>query len=253
MLLGLILQFARGRDNIRRERRKLSTENAILTRLSPSDLSLLAPHLEPVRLKFRQQLETANRRIRTVYFIEAGLASVIAVGSADRQKAEVCVVGREGMTGIAVVLGLERPAMDTFMQVEGHGQRISADVLGQALAKSRTLASTLLSYVHLFILQAGQTALANARGKIEQRLARWLLMALDRLGGSDLLLTQEFLSIMLGVRRPGVTHAINALEARGLISSVRGRITVRDREGLEEAASGFYGAAESELARFFGE
>jgi CRP-like cAMP-binding protein len=221
---------AREGQHPRREQ-KLSTENAILTRLSPSDHLLLAPHLEPVSLKFRQQLEAANRRIRTVYFIEAGLASVIAVSSAHGRDAEVCVVGREGITGIAVVLGLERPAMDTFMQVEGHGQRISADALREALAKSRTLASTLLSYVHLFILQAGQTALANARGKIEQRLARWLLMAHDRLGGSDLLLTQEFLSIMLGVRRAGVTAAINALGARGLISSARGRITVRNREG----------------------
>jgi hypothetical protein len=112
----------------------------------------------------------------------------------------------------------------------------ATDALREALAKSRTLASTLLSYVHLFTVQAGQTALANVRGKIEQRLARWLLMALDRLGGSDLLLTHEFLSIMLGVRRAGVTQAINALEARGLISSARGQITVHDREGLEDAA-----------------
>jgi hypothetical protein len=100
----------------------VSTANSILERLSPSDLSLLAPHLDPVRLKFRQQLEAANRRIRNVYFIEGGLASVIAVSSADRREAKVCVVGREGMTGIAVVLGMERAAMNILMQVEGHGQ-----------------------------------------------------------------------------------------------------------------------------------
>jgi len=226
--------------------------NFILERLSPSDLSLLAPHLEPVRLKVRQQLETANRRVRNIYFIEAGLASVIAVSSKDRREAEICVVGRDGMTGSAVVLGMERAAMDTFMQIEGHGQCISADALRAALAKSGSLASTLLSYVYLFILQAGQTALANARGKIEHRLARWLLMAHDRLGEGDLLLTQEFLSVMLGVRRAGVTAAINALEARGLISLARGRIAIRNRKGLEEAAVGFYGVAESEFARLFG-
>lgn len=231
----------------------MSTGNSagysILERLSPSDLSLLAPYLEPVRLKVRQQLETANRSVRNVYFIEAGLASAIAVSSGDRREAEVCLVGRDGMTGVAVVLGMERAAMNTFMQVEGHGQCISADALRAALAKSRTLASTLLGYVYLFISQAGQTALANARGKIEHRLARWLLMAQDRLGEGDLLLTQEFLSTILGVRRAGVTAAINAFEARGLISSVRGRITIRDRDGLQEEAGGLYGVAEAELAR----
>jgi CRP-like cAMP-binding protein len=229
----------------------VSTGNFILARLSRSDFSLLAPHLEPVRLGLCQTVETAGRQVSSVCFLEAGLASIIAI-SAKRRQAEICLIGPEGMTGIAVVLGQKRSAMDTVMQVEGHGLCMPADALRAALPKSATLESTLLSYVHLFIMQAAQTALANAHGKLEHRLARWLLMAHDRLGGSELRHTQEFLSTMLAVRRAGVTTAIRGFEARGLISTARGRITVRDREGLEEAADGFYGAAESLFVHLFG-
>jgi CRP-like cAMP-binding protein len=215
----------------------------------PSDRSLLEPNLEPVRLKFGQQLDRANRRIRDIYFIEGGLASVVAAGDGERRQAQICVIGREGMTGIAVLLGMERSRTDTFMQVEGHGRCISADELRAALERSGSLASALLRYVHVYIVQAEQAALANALGTIEERLARWLLMAHDRLEGNDLRLTHEFLAVTLGVRRAGVTTAINELEDAGLISAVRRCITIRDREGLEEAAAGLYDVAEAERAR----
>jgi CRP-like cAMP-binding protein len=197
--------------------------------------------LEPVELKFRQQLERANRRIGSVYFIEAGLASVIATGVCERQQAEICIVGREGMIGLAVVLGMERSANDTFMQVEGAGQCMSADALRLAVAKSSSLAAVLLRYVHASMVQMGQTALANARGKTEERLARWLLMAHDRLGTDDLQVTQEFLSMVLGVWRAGLSGAVGELQKRGLISTARRCITICDRRGLEEAAAGLYG------------
>jgi CRP-like cAMP-binding protein len=109
-----------------------------------------------------------------------------------------------------------------------------------------------LQSVHVFAVQAEQTCLANGRGKLEERLARWLLMAHDRIGKSRLEITQEFLSIMLGVRRPGVTVALRGLEHRGLIEGRRGLIIIVDRKGLELATNGFYGVAEGELARLFG-
>jgi CRP-like cAMP-binding protein len=205
-----------------------------------------------MKLKFQQQLERANCRIRRVYFIEAGLASVIATGAGEQRQAEICIVGREGMIGVAVVLGMERSANDTFMQVEGAGQCMSADALRLALAKSSSLAALLLRYVHASMVQMGQTALANARGKTEERLARWLLMAHDRLGTDDLHVTQEFLSIVLGVWRTGVSGAVGELEKRGLISTARRCIKICDRRGLKDAAAGLYGVPEAEFSRAFG-
>ena len=225
--------------------------NRILASLARPDLSLLERHLEPVTLKFRQRLEAAHRKIRTVYFIDSGLASVIATGGSERREAEVCVVGREGMTGVAVLLGVDSSPFEAFMQVEGTAYGIAADELRLALAASKSLASTLARYAHYFFVQTGHTALANAQGTIEKRLARWLLMAHDRIDGDRLVLTHEFLSIMLGVRRAGVTTALNQLEARALLSATRGSVTILDRDGLEEAANGLYGVPEAEFKRLF--
>jgi len=132
-------------------------------------------------------LESANRRIENADFVERGIASVVAIGTGDRQQAEMGLVGPEGMPGLAIVLGVERSPHDTFMQVDGTGQSITADNLRRAMAESPSLASYLLRYAHVFSIQAGHTALANAQGKVEKRLARWLLMAHDRLEDDKLL------------------------------------------------------------------
>src|SRR5437588_4027514 len=107
--------------------------NRLLACLTPADLARLEPYLEPVHLSFRQQLESSNRKIKNAYFIERGLASVVAIGNGDRRQAEVAIVGREGMTGLAIVLGVDRWPHNTFMQVEGEGQRISVDNLRKAI------------------------------------------------------------------------------------------------------------------------
>jgi CRP-like cAMP-binding protein len=227
-----------------------TTGNRILGSLRQDDCDLLDSHFEPVTLKFRQRLETASRKIESVCFIDAGLASVVALGGSGR-RAEIAVIGPEGMTGIAVVLGAERSPQDTIVQVEGHGRRIGASVLRGLIEESRSLAACLMRYAHVFAIQAGYTALANAQGNIEERLARWLLMAHDRLQGDELHLTHESLSVTLGVRRAGVTIALQQLESSGLISTTRGCVTVLDRDGLEEAANGLYGVPEVELKRLF--
>src|SRR5262245_2409371 len=155
------------------------------------------------------------------------------------------------MTGLAVVLGSDRSPCEIFMQVEGKGQQISSHDLRAVMAKSATLRESFLLFAHTFAVQSAYTALANAQGRLEDRLARWLLMAQDRLQSNELLLTHEFLALMLGVRRAGVTTGLNHFEAKGLIATSRGAITIQDRDGLEEAANGFYGQPEAEFERVF--
>jgi CRP-like cAMP-binding protein len=156
------------------------------------------------------------------------------------------------MTGLAVVLGADRTPHDTFVQSAGNGWRISSDALRSAMATSPTLRIALLLFVQAFSIQASHTAIANSRGKLEERLARWLLMAHDRSDGDRLQLTQEFLSQMLGVRRAGVTEAVGLLAKTGMIRITRGAIEIVDRAGLEEESNGIYGVPEKEYARLLG-
>jgi CRP-like cAMP-binding protein len=204
-----------------------------------------------VPLPFRHRMQSASRRIQTVYFIESGLGSVVAIGGGRHRQAEVAVIGREGMTGLAVVYGAERLPCDIFMQVEGSGQSIAADQLAQAMHQSRTLAQWFLRFAHVFAVQASFTALSNAQGTIEERLARWLLMAQDRIGSDVLELTHEFLGLMLGVRRAGASVALQHFEAKAVLETSRGAVTIADRGGLEECANGLYGQPEAEFERLF--
>ncbi|MGE3703062.1 MAG: Crp/Fnr family transcriptional regulator [Hyphomicrobiaceae bacterium] len=226
--------------------------NRILNALSRADFAILQPHLEPVPLSFRMRLQSANRNVKDVYFPERGLGSVVAICGGERKQAEVAVIGREGMSGLAVVHGVDRSPCDIFMQVEGKGQRISADDLRSAMDRSVSLLRCFLRFAHVFAVQSGYTALANARGKLEERLARWLLMAQDRVERDELVLTHEFLALMLGTRRAGVTVALGQFEAKGVIATARGSVTVIDRDGLEECANGLYGPPEAEFDRLFG-
>jgi CRP-like cAMP-binding protein len=207
--------------------------------------------LETVKLDFRKRLLSANRKVKAIYFPDSGLASVVAVGGGERLQAEVGVIGHEGMTGLASVLGAERSPCEVFMQVEGDGHCITIANLDDVMNESPTLLRSLLRFVHTFLVQASYTALANAKGSLEERLARWLLMAQDRIEAKELVLTHEFLALMLGVRRAGVTVALQHYETQGLIATARGSVTIEDRDGLEEAANGFYGAPEAEYERLF--
>jgi CRP-like cAMP-binding protein len=212
--------------------------NSILARLSSSDRQLIELHLEPADLPLRKVLERRGRPIKVVYFPETGFASVVADGG--KRPIEVGLIGREGMTGLPVVLGNDRNEHETFMQSAGEGYCIRTQHLRGAIDKSPTLHRVMLQYVHAFLNQATQTAVANGRSKIEERLARWLLMADDRIDGPDLALTHEFLAMMLCTRRPGVTVAIQELERAGLIARKRGHIVIVDREGLEKISNGTY-------------
>jgi CRP-like cAMP-binding protein len=228
-----------------------SSSNKLLASLSTNDFDLLEPHLEPVTLGMRKSLEKPNKRIDAVYFPESGFASVVATQSSGKQ-VEVGLIGREGMTGLPIVLGNHRSPHATYIQASGKGQCIPATKLRDATRSSISLRDSLLKYVQAFGVQTTHTAISNAQSRIDIRLARWLLMAQDRIGGDELPLTHEFLSLMLAVRRAGVTDALNALRKLGLIAYQRGQITVRNRKGLERMAGEAYGTPEAEYRRLIG-
>ena len=212
--------------------------NKLLTALSNADLALLEPDLEPVSLEMHQVLEAPNQPIKHCYFIERGLASIVALNG--HRRLEVGLIGPEGMTGLAIVLGDDRSPHENFIQVAGEGVRISAEKLREAMQQRRSLERVFLGFAHSFMNQTANTALSNGTATLEERLARWLLMANDRLDGDEISLTHEFLSLMLGVRRAGVTVALHYLEQRGVIRMSRGQIVILDRDGLKASANGTY-------------
>ena len=222
--------------------------NQLLGFLSAKDRNLLNPNLKRLPLVLRQSLEKANQPIENVYFPEDGIASVVG-GSESVGQIEIGIIGKEGMTGLMVVMGNDRSPYDTFVQVAGSALVLSAKNLRSAMKQSSTLRDLLLHNVQVFMIQTSQTALANASALLSQRLARWLLMVEDRLSTKQIPLTQEFLAIMLGVQRPGVSIALADLASRGFISSKRRLIVILDRPALEKFTNGSYGLAEAEYKR----
>ena len=174
------------------------------------------------------------------------------VSAGANHNIEVGIVGREGMTGLPVLLGIEHSVYETFIQSAGNGWRIPTVALRAAIERSPNLRRSLLLYAHTLVTQMAYTALANGRYKIEERLARWLLMADDRADGGTIHLTHEFLALMLGARRASVTIALRDLQERRVLRAVRGPITIQDRPALEEAANGGYGVPEAEYRKVFG-
>jgi CRP-like cAMP-binding protein len=225
--------------------------NQLLSAMSVTDLALLRPHLKPIEMAVFKEMERPNRPIDTVYFMEAGIASVVAV-QPDETKVEVGLIGREGMSGIAVVLGGEQSPHSTYIQVAGEGLRMPAKELRKAMDASGSLHKLLLRFAQVFMVQTAHTAIANARSHINQRLARWILMAHDRTGATTIPLTHEFLSLMLGVRRAGVTEALQNLKRQKLIDNGRSQIVVLERKGIERLAGSSYGVPEKEYRRLIG-
>ena len=225
--------------------------NRLLAALSPADLALLQPHLNSLAVAVRHEIERPNRRIESVYFMDAGIASVVAV-QADETQVEVGLIGPEGMSGTAVVLGGDQSPHSTYIQVAGEAQWIKADQLRKAMKASNSLHALLLKYVQVFMVQTTHTAIANARAQINRRLARWILMAQDRTATKILPLTHEFLALMLGVRRPGVTETLQSLKRQKLIETGRNQIVVLNRNGIEKLAGHSYGVPEKEYRRLIG-
>jgi len=217
-----------------------SYRNHLLSQLPAAELAQLEQDLTPVELPLRAEMISPDGPIEYLHFIEAGLGSEVAIDGV-RDQIEVGVIGRDGVIGLPVVLGRNRTPHRTFIQIAGHAFRIPADKLVPALEVNPTLRASLLAYTHSFMLQLAQTALANGRFKIQPRLARWILMCHDRIDGDDIPITHEFLGLMLGIRRAGVTEALAALEVQGVIHPGKGKILIKDRRSLEKIAGSIYG------------
>ena len=228
-----------------------SYKNELLRRMGSEDIALLEPHMERCALHLRMNLEQSRAPIEFVYFLEEGIGSVVAKSRQGRDT-EIGFIGFEGMTGTALVMGDDRNVHECFVQMAGEAIRVDAGAFSALLASSPTMRLFLLRYAQTLHIQTGYTALVNARSKLEERLARWLLMCDDRVSGGRLTITHEFLAVMLGVRRPGVTVALQLLEGHGLIRATRGEIAIRDRRGLVVLANGGYGEAEAEYERLIG-
>ncbi|WP_279483020.1 Crp/Fnr family transcriptional regulator [Aureimonas sp. SK2] len=226
-----------------------SVRNRLLAVATAESFARLSPHLEFIELPVRAVLVHENVALEHVYFLESGLASMVATSRDGMQEIEVGHVGPEGMTGFYVLHGVDHTPHRTFMQTVGAAWRIPASLLVRIAQQDEALRNLLLRYIHCYELQLSHSALANGRYNINERLARWLLMSHDRLESDDLPLTHEFLSLMLGVRRSGVTNEIHVLEGAHLIRATRGRIHILDRRGLEEIAAGCYGIPEDEYER----
>lgn len=228
----------------------MTVRNRLLSVLSAEDRALIDPHLGFVELPLRTIVQPCDAEPESVYFLESGLASLIAVAGPER--IEVGVIGREGMTGVPAILGAGEGRHEGIMQLAGTAYRMAVPDLGRCMAASPTFAGVLLRFVHVTLVQISQTALANGRRTVEQRLARWLLMAHDRIDGDEIALTHEFLAVMLGVRRPGVTVALHVLEGEHAIKSRRNSITISDRDTLRAVAGPAYGTTEALYETLFG-
>ena len=214
--------------------------NRLLAALPASDFEALRPLLAPVPMRFGDVLFESERRIRWFHFPISGVVSVLYL-TPDGHSAEVAVVGNDGLVGVAALLGgggnVPRRAV---VHVPGHAYRIMPEVMLHEFQQRSALRDLVLRYIQARIAQVSQLAVCNRHHSLEQRLCRWLLQVVDRVGPAAIPITQELVGEVLGVRRSGVTQASTTLEADGMIERRRGRITVRDRAKLEARACECY-------------
>jgi CRP-like cAMP-binding protein len=227
------------------------TGNRILNQLPPEEYERLSPHLEPVTLSLGNVLHYPQDPVSHVYFPNCGTVSVVAT-FADGGGIEVGLVGNEGVFGINVVLGSVTTPHEALVQLPGDGVRASSDVLQEEFKRGGQLQDLLLRYTQAFIVQISQTAACNKAHPLDGRLTRWLLMTCDRAMGDELELTHEFIAVMLGTRRAGVTEAAGRLQDAGLIRYRRGHVTILDRQGLEAATCECYAVVKKEFHRLLG-
>ena len=221
--------------------------NRLLAALPPDDFARFFSALEPFTLVLRQTLQDAAEPIRHVYFMEQGVSSVLNIMS-DGATIEVGMIGIEGMVGVSVLLG-DGVAQRVIVQIPGKALRMPAAYLKRAFDESAAVRAVMLRFAGAMLRLSSQTAACNRLHSIEQRCARWLLMAHDRVRTDRMPMTHEFLASMLGVRRAGVTTTAGELQRSGLISYRQGEITIRDPGGLEALACECYGADHAQLDR----
>jgi CRP-like cAMP-binding protein len=213
--------------------------NRLLAALPPKDLEPIRPHLEWVRLPQRTLLFGSEQPIPFVYFPVSTVVSLVSKLTGGKT-VEVGTAGCEGMAGLSVFLAEDTSSVQAFSQIPGEAFRIKSETFMDLSRAPGSFHQLLLRYTHAFLTQVAQSAVCNAAHLVHARCARWLLMTHDRVGGDELPLTQEFLAFMLGVRRPGVTVAMNSLQEAGLIRYRHGKVSIVDRVGLEAVSCECY-------------
>jgi CRP-like cAMP-binding protein len=227
------------------------TNNELLRSLSRRDHDALKPYLERVPLKANRVLHHGRAPMEYVYFLEEGLVSVLAeVGGGDL--IEVWLVGREGMVGTPAILGVMTSRHRRIVHLGGSAFRLRCEDLAKVMDEVPSVRARFLQYAYLVLLQTSQIGACNAKHQVEQRLARWILMADDRCDADKLPLTQQTLSRMLGVRRATVTQCIASLERRGFIATARGSLGIVERQGLESTACPCYGIVRNQYVQLMG-
>ena len=225
--------------------------NRLLAALPDAEYQRLIPHLNNVSISLKQVLHEVGEPIEYVYFPQNAMVSALTT-MVDGAMVEVGLVGYDGVTGIPAALGDNIAATNGIVQAAGSGMRMKASVLKTEFERGGLLQSLLLRYIqaqHAFVTQ---NAACNRLHYLEMRLARWLLLACDRIGSNELPMTHEFMSYMLGVRRAGVTEAANALKQSGLIRYTKGKVTILNRQELEAASCECYEIIKGEYARLLG-
>jgi CRP-like cAMP-binding protein len=221
-------------------------QNRLLASLTDEAYDQLRPYLLPTILEYKYPLYEPNVPIEFVHFINTGVASMVHT-MMNGDTAEVGTVGNEGFVGIPILFGDKQAPMSAYMQVGGSGLRIKVNRFREVIQRNPWMQRAMLHYAHTFLNQIAQSAACNTFHLLIQRCCRWLLMTQDRMQSNDFQLTQEFLAMMLGARRSGVSDAANALKQAGLIKYNRGRVTILDRAGLEKHSCECYGVMKREF------
>ncbi len=222
--------------------------NGLLTSLPPAEWGRIAGDLEPVDLPLGKVLYESGGNMSHVYFPATAIVSLLYVME-NGASAEIAVVGHEGVVGISLFMGGETTPSRAVVQSAGWGYRLRAGRIKQEFNDSGPVMHLLLRYTQALITQMAQTAVCNRHHSLDQQLCRWLLLSLDRLNGNELVMTQELIANMLGVRREGVTEAALKLQRMGLISYARGHIRVLDRPALETRVCECYSVVKKEYDR----
>ena len=226
--------------------------NHLLAALPADEMQRWLPLLEPVDLPLGLVLYESGLTLSHVYFPSTAIVSLLFVLE-DGESAEIAVVGNEGVVGVSLFMGGESTPSRAVVQSAGHGFRLSSQAIKAAFNSNGTVMRLMLRYTQALITQMSQTAVCNRHHTLDKQLCRWLLLSLDRLNGNELVMTQELIANMLGVRREGVTEAALKLQAAGLIHYSRGHITVLDRPGLERRTCECYAVVKKEYARLLPE
>ena len=223
-------------------------QNHLLSALPEAEWARWHPQLEEVKLELGQVIYESGRTLAHVYFPTTAIVSLLYVME-DGASAEIAVVGNEGLVGVALFMGGGSTPSRAVVQSAGRGFRLNAAAMKAEFDRAGPVMHLLLRYTQALITQMAQTAVCNRHHSLDQQLCRWLLLSLDRLQGNDLVMTQELIANMLGVRREGVTEAALKLQKNGLIRYARGHITVLDRPGLEERTCECYAVVKAEYDR----